>query len=559
MNTVKKTLGRLAIYYLLLAVNILPCANIIPDAFPTRNLSAVYLLILSVCLMRYYGYRVLPAGSLSVMMKSLSWMAFLLILLRGMKYGVFAGVDIIARHIWYAYYVPMLLIPLLFFYISLAVSPKGDPRSPKKWRRAAVVTAVVTAVFILLVLTNDLHQLVFRFQPGFADWDGNYSRGIAYYVISVWQLVLYPAAVVILGLKCSVSSSKKNAWLTAIPFAVGVTMSVLLMTEKMPRINGTYIIEFPEALIFMAAGVLECCMQLGLIPTNKGYGKLFSNLSLSAQITDKTGKRIYASSAAAPLTKELFLSPDGTRIDTHTVLHKMELPGGFGFWQDDLTQLDRLNEELTDAKESLAQETELLRLKNELKEQQAKIEQRTAMYDTIARRTRRQSQRISEIAKTARLSKDGAVREQYGKDITLLASFIKRYANLILLSYESDTLETGELALSFSEVLRYLNFAGIPGELFHTADGCVCAEAALAVFEAFGALLLDNLSCLRGVFINLSSKDGAVCKLTLEKLQIPVCGEALQRLSSAGVDTSVAVEDDIAYIAFTLPEGRRGV
>ncbi|MBQ9598866.1 MAG: Clp protease ClpP, partial [Clostridia bacterium] len=71
------------------------------DVFPTRNLSTLYLLILSSCLIRYYSYRVSGSTYLSVMMKALSWMAFLLILLRGVKYSVFAGVaiyNILMRH-----------------------------------------------------------------------------------------------------------------------------------------------------------------------------------------------------------------------------------------------------------------------------------------------------------------------------------------------------------------------------------------------------------------------------------------------------------------------------
>ena len=46
MNVVKKTLGQLALYSLLPAINIIPCANIIPEAFPTRNVSTLYLLFL---------------------------------------------------------------------------------------------------------------------------------------------------------------------------------------------------------------------------------------------------------------------------------------------------------------------------------------------------------------------------------------------------------------------------------------------------------------------------------------------------------------------------------
>ena len=72
MKEVMTALRRMAVYYLLLAVNIIPCASIIPDVFPVRNLSAVYLLALSVCLVLYYSRRVSPTGGLSGAMKALS-------------------------------------------------------------------------------------------------------------------------------------------------------------------------------------------------------------------------------------------------------------------------------------------------------------------------------------------------------------------------------------------------------------------------------------------------------------------------------------------------------
>ena len=81
----------MAFYYLLLAVNVIPC-TVFPDRFPIRNASGIYLLVLSVCLVLYYSHRVSPAGSLSVLMKSLSWMILLLILLRCVKYSAFSEV-----------------------------------------------------------------------------------------------------------------------------------------------------------------------------------------------------------------------------------------------------------------------------------------------------------------------------------------------------------------------------------------------------------------------------------------------------------------------------------
>lgn len=540
----------MAFYYLLLAVNIIPCA-ITPDVFPVRNLSAVYLLLLCICLILYYSHRVLRSGGLSVMMKSLSWMALLLILLRGVKYSAFAEVGVLDRHTWYLYYVPMLLLPLLFFYISLMVSPKSDVRFPKGW----LWTLGVTVVFIALVLTNDLHQMAFRFNPGFANWDGDYSRGWLFYAVTLWQYVLYFAAFFVLVFKCRIGSSRKNAWIILIPFAIGAVLNALLISEKMPKINGTYIFEFPEALIFTVAVLLECCIQLGLIPTNTDYGRLFRKFSIAAQITDNSGTPVYLSSSAAPLTGEQFALQNGARIGEHAVLRKMEIPGGFGFWQEDMTELDRLNDELAEAKEKLAQEAELTRLRGELKEKQTKIEQRTLVYDAIAKRTQGQSQLISRLAEEARLSADSALKDEYRKRITLLGAYIKRFANLMLLSQESNCIEAGELALSVSEVLRYLNFCSVPSELINNAECAVNAQAALAVFEAFESLLEANFSCLRGVFVNLSEQESLLFKLAMENLEIPLSSDIEKQLSAVGISTESTQEDEITYICFTIPKG----
>ncbi|MBR7060709.1 MAG: hypothetical protein IKI34_03135, partial [Eubacterium sp.] len=237
------------------------------------------------------------------------------------------------------------------------------------------------------------------------------------------------------------------------------------------------------------------------------------------------------------------------------VLHKMVIPGGYGFWQDDLTELDRLNEELAEAKEKLAEESELIRLKSELKNNQVKIEQRTFVYDNIAKQTHRQSQLISRLAKTARNTDDLSVKEECRGKITLLGAYIKRYANLMILSNESNAIETGELALSVSEVLRYLNYCKVPGEVFSNVEGYVSSGAALCAFEAFEYLIETNLSCLKGTFVNISVGEKVVFKMTMESLKTPLSEELIKKLGENGVLYEYSSEDDVAYICFTLPKG----
>ncbi len=551
MNEVKTTLRRMGVYYLLFAINIIPCASILPDVFPVRNFSTIYLLVLSVGLVLYYYHRVSPTGALSSMMKALSWMGLLLILLRGIKYSAVSEVGVLARHTWYLYYAPSLLLPLFLFNISLLV--------PSKKRRPVLpvlcAALAVTVLLISLILTNDLHSQAFRFNPGFENWDGDYSRGWLFYAATVWQYALYFSAIVILVIKCRIVSAKKKAWIMLIPSAVGIVMNVLLFTGRVPRIAGAPAFEFPETLVFTAAIILECCMGLGLIPTNTNYGRLFGLFPIAAQITDKNGAVVYAARSASPLTPAQFAAPSGTYIDAHTVLNKMEIPGGFGFWQYDMTELDRLNGELTEAKRALEEESELIRLNGELKEKRAVIKQRTLTYDEIAKRTQRQSFAISRLAKEALASPDPALKEKNRRRITLPGAYIKRFANLALLSRQSDRIEAGELALSVSEVLRYLNYNGIPGELVNDADCAVPADAALAVFEAFYELVEADQESLEGAFVNLSGRGGLTFKMTLENFSAPIPVVLSKRLGGCGVVPSVKREDGVTYICFIIPEG----
>ena len=548
MKELKRTLFRIGFYYLLLAVNTIFSFGFINDHFPFRNLPTIYLLVLSFCLVLYYAHRVPPKGMTSVLMNLIAWSAVLLILFRSIKYSAFSAVDSLARHTWYFYYVPILVMPLCLFFIALLVSRKQGDRFPIVWIRVVILTGL----FILLILTNDFHQQVFKFQEGFVDWNDRYEHGWLFYVINIWQFSLYIAAVVILIVKCRVSESRKSAWVILIPAVIGAVLYILLLTGFVPKLFGSTLIEFPEAHIFTIAIVVECCIQLGLVPTNNEYGKIFQNLSISARVTDEKGNPVYLSSSATPLTNEQFALESGSRIEEHTVLYKMKLPGGYGFWQDDMKELDRINEELQEAKEGLEQERELIKLRNELEEQQAKIRQRTILYDKIARATKRQSQTISELAKKAKDSQDINLKDEYRKRIVFLGAYIKRYANLTLLSQENKMIAVGELKLSIAELLHYLNYDGVPGELVGEEEASISSESALALFETLELVIEDNLSSIKGIFIKLFVQESVVLKLIVEEMKHPLSGQRIKELSKIGVNTKVTVEDDITYITLKM-------
>ncbi|MDO4483014.1 MAG: hypothetical protein Q4C54_00865 [Clostridia bacterium] len=86
----------------------------------------------------------------------------------------------------------------------------------------------------------------------------------------------------------------------------------------------------------------------------------------------------------------------------------------------------------------------------------------------------------------------------------------------MLMSTDNPVLPVGELALSLDEILRYANQLSFPAALVNDADGCVSAEAALAVFETMGQLPENHLAGLAGITVRLAdAEDGVVCRIVL--------------------------------------------
>lgn len=118
----------------------------------------------------------------------LTGMVFLMIfwfLIRTVKYFYISATDypVTVRYLWYLYYLPMMFIPLLAVFIAMSAGREEDYRISGP----AMLPFILTAVLFLLVMTNDLHQLVFIFPSDAVVWtDFDYGYGVGYYFVAVW-------------------------------------------------------------------------------------------------------------------------------------------------------------------------------------------------------------------------------------------------------------------------------------------------------------------------------------------------------------------------------------
>ena len=116
------------------------------------------------------------------------------------------------RLCWYAYYCPIMALPVLLLAVSEAIYLPPEQPLPK-WIR---VVPAAGAALVLLVLTNDLHQLVFRFHSlPFRDEDKSAAVGL--YVFFVYFTV-----VLILAFRTILKKAKHlpigpRRWLPTVP------------------------------------------------------------------------------------------------------------------------------------------------------------------------------------------------------------------------------------------------------------------------------------------------------------------------------------------------------
>ena len=541
-------LHSILLYFFLLILCFFAEVNIIPDVFPWRMISSIYFLALGVLLVIYFAERIADRGKLKRWMLFCAWLIVTFMLLRMVRYEFFTAGTIFARYTWYFYYLPMLFIPLCTFYATLYI----DGEEKREFAKVKHLFGVVTTLLFLGVLSNDFHQTVFGFQDGFLNWENDYTHGFGFFVVIAWTYFLYIFSIVIMFKKCRLSKVKKRWWITIIPFAIGITMQLLIAFGKMPKVNGLMVINFPEAVCFMIALFWECCIRIGLIPTNKGYGELMRVSSLALQITDENGAAIYKSISANELKEADKKKAEPILLDENTELYCEKIPGGYTYWQNDISELNEINKKLEEVHSLLSEETELIRLENELKEKRVSIEQRTALYELINSKTATQSKQIAKLAESALAEKDTKIRNYNAGLICFLGAYIKRYANLMLLAENESMMSTAELGMAIGESLRYLGNMNIPCAYVGNVDVNIPTDNVVLLYEIFERLVEESLSSLKAVYVKVENSSGIILKIILEGASAVLDEETKDKLFQVGIPVTIKYEDEISYIRFRL-------
>ena len=398
--------------------------------------------------------RLLPSRARNYMVIVALLMIFYLVL-RAYKYRI-AGEDAGLRLSWYAYYIPMTFIPALFLMVCICI--KRGAAKPKIDERIFLIPA---AILSGIIITNDLHHLVFLPEPdvtNFIGKSGTYTYRITFYITYAWIVLAILSGLVLLIKTFGLKQKRKLLYLGGI-LAVWLILTQLHTLKKYIEFTPPY--ESPEIHIFTLLAVFEFAIRQRLIPYNENYAGFFASLPMTVMITDKKFTPVYRSASSLKLEPDvlgkalegpIYPIPDGK-------LSGRPIRGGYTFWIEDESDIRHANEELNEANELLEGENTLIEYENNQKEENAYLRLHHRIYHEIAEEMYSYQKRIEDLLNEA---KPGT--EEF-KDIvakvSVLNAFVKRKTNMLLMASEHDVIDINELLLAVSESGRYLEFVGL--------------------------------------------------------------------------------------------------
>jgi len=187
----------------------------------------------------------------------------------------------------------------------------------------------------------------------------------------------------------------------------------------------------------------------------------------------------------------------------------------------------------------------------ELKERRLQAEEKSRLYDRIAREIAPQLDKAEALLQRSRKEPEQA--KALLSQVCVISAYIKRRANLILLGEEKMEISARELELCLRESLDNLRLCGVITYLDCHCDGQAAVKQIIAVYDLFESVIEQQLDQLSAMMVTAESAEGSI------HLRIQAgCKTAVDTLPSftlSGGSVRCEVQDEDMIIEAALGQG----
>lgn len=417
---------------------------------------------------------------------------------RTMKYFFIADSEVM-RQLWYWYYCPMLFIPLLSVFVAMSLGKPDNYRLPK-W---TLLLYIPTVLCLLMVLTNDFHQLIFTFPSGEVWSDKNYEYNFGYYFVIGWEIICALLAFVIMVSKCRLLQRKK--YLPFILLLCSIIYAFIYSTgvEWMQIIGG----DITAVQCLMFTGILESCIQCGLIQTNTGYASLFEVATIKAQIIDTDYQIRYVSSNAPKLSGEIMKAAENSavKLNKNTLLKSSRIDGGYVLWQEDIADITAVLERLEENRKTIAESNDIEQENYKTKIKINTVREKNRLYDLLQKETSHQIELLDGLLTQYESEKDPKIRRSLLAKSAVIGAYIKRRGNLMFIGEKSKVTDTAELSACLDESFANLELMGAECAIDIPDNNKIYTCDAIRVYDFFETVTEVAIDDIRSVWLKARS------------------------------------------------------
>ena len=409
-------------------------------------------------------------------------------------------VNSLERYCWYLYYVSLIFIPCVFYVCCNSIF-----ESMNKNRKIFVY--LFSSILLVLVLTNDLHELVFSFNNGLHLYD-DYSYSFGYYIISIWIFYLFGGGMIKLAINRGKIHNDIKAFAPILVLLLGVIYTILYVLGIKPFCSMNMSI-VNSVLICLG---IELIFYLDLIPNNSMYIKTFENSDLDIMIISIDGKTIYKTNSFNDIPKDIMNDINNNKAKNNytygNINYKVKRnDDSFVILKSDLSMLNGLKREVKSKQKKLLEQEKSIKLEERIKKELYEINLRKGVVDKIESNLREKREKINEI-----LNK---------KDLT--STDLNNIKNIIIYSKKKSALIISELN---DDIYNEENIKIVLSELASSisrTNTLIIVKNQFNISAYYLSIMYDilfdliNISDNRAIVIYISSnKDNIKFKATIE-------------------------------------------
>lgn len=357
---------------------------------------------------------------------------------------------ILERILWYLYYLPLIFAPTLFYICSNIIT--------KNIRKKKIITifAIATILF-LLVLTNDLHQLVFKFPNGIGLFH-YYKHNIGYYLICIWIFYSFGGGMINLAFNRLRIKKGFKAFLPLLVLLLGLIYTILYVFDAY-EIRQTNMAVINSVLMCIG---LELILYLELIPNNAKYKKLFeeSDLNMAIISLDTSTKYLSKSFNKIPdfILKDINNNYVKECYEKKNVIYEVKKnKDSYVIFKKDISNIKKLESEIDKKQKYLLEQQEIIKTEININKELEEITLRENVVNKIENTLNEKKEEAKLILKKKNITDNDLEK------IRRIILYSKKKSSLMISEINDETYDEKGIKILLDELINSFKALNING------------------------------------------------------------------------------------------------